>query len=401
MNTTRGGKGEGAILPIALIAMLMVGAIGAGLLRLSAACSLETAKWVTDAQAFWTAEAGIETAKARAWKNKNVWRKSEAFPVTEDRSWTGSTARGHFQVTVSDVFGAPTPSYVIVSEGVSQGGARAAVELHITQKPAITAGVFGNRSLTMQPDVIVRSFKGANEYPPTISTHEATIGSNISVDLAPGVTVDGMILLGESTNGTPAACTQCPTTDLDQAYSGWIDPDPLGAIGGPLADEFLAAQTSNDNGAVPGIVDGNLTVGNGKSVTLPAGTYYLSSINVRNNATLATAGPVTIYLTGGMDTSPSSSISIGSTPAQFRLYSNSTAPIRLQPRTDFSGFVYAPFSLEVRIQPQGDFFGAVWGNTVRVQPGGTIWVDNDLLSYGAFSTYTLAGTQWRELGRSW
>ena len=399
MNSGKRDSSEGAVIVLAMILLVIVGLLGAGLLRITGASSVETSMWISDAQAFWAAEAGLEEAKARAWQNKVQWRKSEAFPPTEPRSWTGATARGSYRVSVTNMAGTVNPSYTIFSEGRSHGRAIAAVEMIVEQAPALSVGVFGDTDLQMQPGIDVYSYDPLAGHPPAgPSTGEASVGSNGTIDLQPGITIDGDIIAGQSTNGTTAHVNGSASSDGIVTESH-IEEDPLGIIGGPLGDEFDDAMIANNNSATPLITGDRFSLRTGANGTLPGGTYFLRDINIRGNLTVS--GPVTIFLLGAMTVGPGSSINAVSTPSSFRVYSRSTAGIDIQPNGSFSGLIYAPYSSEIKIRPSQDFYGVIWGDRVRLQPGEEMWIDTQLLSYNAFDVYRLETHNWREVARMW
>jgi hypothetical protein len=62
MKTKRHNKG-GGVLVLVMVLVLMMGALGAGLMQLGSGSSLETSHAVLDTRAFWVAEAGLNHAK--------------------------------------------------------------------------------------------------------------------------------------------------------------------------------------------------------------------------------------------------------------------------------------------------------------------------------------------------
>jgi len=79
-----------------------------------------------------------------------------------------------------------------------------------------------------------------------------------------------------------------------------------------------------------------------------------------------------------------------------KMYSSSE--LRVQPNSDFSGFLYAPYA-DIKLQPNGRVFGVVWGHRVDIQPQSKdtsyIFVDMSLLD--RFRSRQLAITDWRQL----
>ena len=387
---------DGSVLGAVMLIMLLVSVLGVGLLRLGEADAIDTSKAVSGAQAFWNAEAGLADARAVAHLNRVVYNRVEVFPIAEPRNWSDSTSKGTYEVDI--VAGTATnPSFLITSEGISHGGAQRTVQTLISQVAAISVGVFGSDDLQLQPDQEIYSYYSSDGNPnptPSDSSGQASIGSNEDVQIQPGTTLDGTVLLGADEDGHDASCSGCSSFDTDQL--GHIDPDPLGINEGFLADEFANAMVINDNASVASIAGTVLNVGNGDTVTLPSGDYYLTDVQLRGDLIIPAGGVVNLYVAGEIRSWPNHDINVDGLPTDFRIYSNSTEPIRLQPQTDFHGFIYAPNSDEVRVQPGGDFHGAIWANDIRIQPGGDIFVDMDLLEYDSFDTYQVNYGAWRQ-----
>ena len=123
---------SGAVLGMVLIAMVMVSLLGMGMLRMNAITGLEAGKTVSSAQAFWTAEAGLERAKAIAQKrrvpmNKITLASSPTGFLYGSNVLSGTTARGSYSVDVVDdpAWTNATKAlkkYIIRARGTSSGG---------------------------------------------------------------------------------------------------------------------------------------------------------------------------------------------------------------------------------------------------------------------------------------
>jgi len=107
----------------------------------------------------------------------------------------------------------------------------------------------------------------------------------------------------------------------------------------------------------------------GQTVTLTEGDYYLSAIEVADNATLeidASSGPVNIYLSGPLTASGSNcNITIDGSPSNFSIYSNSDDLIHFNNNSEFKGLIYAPLATINMLTRENDVYGALWGNIVR------------------------------------
>ena len=382
---------------ILVIAVLLgLSLIGLGLMNQSAVNGVEAATEISKAQAFWTAEAGIERTRALAHKlcQSGV---GELFPSTQPRVWTGLTAWGTFTITVTEESANP-PGYLIISDGLSLGNDRRRLSLNIIQGPAMIAGVFGAIDLQLQPNTCVYSYHSSSNPTPTpaTSTGEAIVGSNDEISMKTSNLIDGTILVGANEEGVPATTSGCEDRTL--SYAGRIDPDPLGIRDGAYAILLNNAKTINNNSALPHITANTWVVPNNETSRVSAGVYYVTSIEIRGTVAItASNGIAEIFLSGPMKAWPSSVISSAGAASRFRIYSDSTANIDIQPSGDFGGLVYAPYSNEVRISPGNNFYGVIWADDIVLLPGGNLFVDADMLSYDAFRVFRISFANWKQL----
>ncbi len=131
---------RGAVLAAVLIVMLVLALLGAGLLTLSSVDALEAGRSVSAAQAFWTAEAGIEHVKAMGQQTRKPFPRVPYAASATGFLWgsnvlSGTTSKGTYTVDVMDDFPAWTNAnqalkkYAIRSVGLSTGGARQVIIL--------------------------------------------------------------------------------------------------------------------------------------------------------------------------------------------------------------------------------------------------------------------------------
>ncbi len=274
--------------------------------------------------------------------------------------------------------------------------AQVTIEAGVRQDNALSIGIFGILDLRLQPNVSIYSYDSRTTPNPTpaSSTGLASVGSNESISIQPNVHLDGTVALGANSAGSPAGCAGCGPYNAQEM--GHIPPDPLGAVGGSLAAKFTAAAANNDNASSSNINAARLfRIPNNGSATLTSGDYYLSEMELRGDLVVdATEGPVNIYLTGEIKSWPNNDINVIGNPTDFRIYSNSNQDIVLLPRNDFRGFVYAPYA-HVQMQPNGALHGAVWSKSVRLQPGGNVFIDTAILN--AYKTTRLTFVSWKQI----
>jgi len=248
----------------------------------------------------------------------------------------------------------------------------------------------------------------------------AAIASNETVELENTANVYGDVIVGKDPSGVQGRLIDNGASIHGAApnYSNRLGPDPLRLFtsGSQLASDFAASSTANDNGkavttkiekvdgqdvvvATMGLGTSQIDLAPGETLTLPAGSYHVSSIRLNGGSTLnvdASAGPVNIYLTGELKADAGSRIHLlpaGTTADKFVVYSNSSARITIASFGEFTGAIYAP-NADIFLFHQGDFYGMVWGNTVAIQNAGDFVYDPRLKCSFIDGRYSLFS--WRE-----
>jgi hypothetical protein len=202
-------------------------------------------------------------------------------------------------------------------------------------------------------------------------------------------------MLGATASGMPASCSGCSAYSNSQV--GHIDPDPLGLFGGALASEMTAISSNNDNSSSSLISGGTLSLSPHASGTLSSGSYYLSSLELKAGSTLnldTSGGPVRLYVTDFVRIWPKSNVNNSGSPMNFQVFSTTTSDIKVLPKNDFHGMIYAPRA-DILAMPNGDFNGIVWGNNAYVKPGGQVNVDVAMLDQVLLNK--LAINHWKEV----
>jgi hypothetical protein len=149
-----------------------------------------------------------------------------------------------------------------------------------------------------------------------------------------------------------------------------------------------SAATVNDNGNIPGgflSKGGALTLKAGEKLTLPGGTYYLSSLNMGGGSTLTFTGLTTVYCTGNFVMNGHASTS-QNLPKNLRIVmvspSNNTSAGKLSIGSGNALYahIYAPQS-PVNLTGSGDFYGAMVGESIDMSGTSAIHFDT-ALRYG-------------------
>lgn len=144
-----------------------------------------------------------------------------------------------------------------------------------------------------------------------------------------------------------------------------------------LAALEAALEAANDNHLIPstalgvGVLGGSdgrefFITGN-DTLTLPAGTYIFSSLEITGGATVETAGTVRILVTGDVKITGSSMVNAGASPYLLRLWS-SGAKLRVESQSVVHGFIYAP-SARTKITGGAEILGATWVSSLELGGG--------------------------------
>jgi hypothetical protein len=362
-----------------------------------------TANYKTEIEAFQQADAGVQYVKDQIDAALGAGTLLLTAP-TETVNITPPNGFSFDPVTQLTQTG-NTNAYMFEVVGHSQDS-EATVEAVVHRTPLMEFGLFGDEQVDLKPNANVYSFdSGVNPLPgPGDSDGRADAASNEEFITGNGTYLDGSLALGEDSSGNQAVWRDKNGGATITGYEGQeisrIDPDPLGASGGDLAATFTTVAGANDN-ASAGISGNKINLGNGKSITLTAGDYYLTDLVLKNGAELvvdASAGPVNIYLTGAMEAKNGSQVNYlpaGSTvPTDFFIYSNSNKDLTLKNGGDFKGSIYAPGAF-VEVKNSGNFYGAIWGETAEVKNSGNIFIDVALLNRAWGSSVYLAS--WKEV----
>lgn len=308
---------------------------------------------------------------------------------------------------------ANTNSYSFMVVGRSMG-AKANIEAVIRRRRIMEFGIFGDLLLDLKPYANIYAYDSRITPDPSVDVSNglAAAASNHEFITAMGTYLDGVLALGEDALNSVAywKSTGDPVITGESGVEvGHIDPDPMGAMssGGAVYEEISDARTVNENGLVVPPISSpkyEISLGNGDSLTLKTGTYYVNSIILNQGSELLidnSAGPVNIYLeenasnrSGILEAKNGSSINILGKPTNFALYSNSSKAMVLKHNGTFKGLLYAP-DAELQIMNSGDFYGVAWGRDTEMKNSGDVFIDVALLDER--KSYAIALTSWKDL----
>jgi len=386
------------VLVTSLLILAVLVAIGTTIAMQTSTDIKISSNYKTSRQAFYDADAGVQYAIAKIKADSTFTLPSAGSSVP----LTYATPAG-FSFTLSTLSkNAGSNTYSFTSTGNGSNNAQAAITATFGRDSAINFAAFGDQKMDTKNGGSTQSYDSSSldptkndpSSPSYVSTHEADVGSNDWLVTHNGASIDGSGVFGEQDDGSAT------TNDIHSGTTfygtagvtvGRVDPDPLGVNSGGEYDPFTYA-TSNDN-ASAGV---GTTISTKGSITLTAGDYYFTSITLKNGADLTidtSAGPVNIFLTGGIDFKNGSTIDVTGSPTDFSIYSNSTSKIDFKHSSEFEGFVYAPFA-DIDIKNSASVYGAIWGSSVDIKNSGTLYYDTALKD--KYSSNNLTLTAWKD-----
>jgi hypothetical protein len=278
----KGRDQEGIALVITLLIMTILLIMASAFMSISSTETLIAINERNRVQAYHLAEAGAEMAIAQLNANSN-------YAGTGGEQALGT---GTYTVTVTCVPpAAPAPpcppatpdQRIITAMGCVRNctppSATSRVEVRVQPGSPFQFAFYGLGVTLLEDGVFVDSYDSAlGNYDPSTAGAEANIGSNGDIKLLTGNTVRGNAQAGGTvTLGAGSTITGTTTA-----------PAP------PVT--FPPVDTAPPSPPAP-----NLSVANGATATLSAGTYYFNAITLGSGATLNITGPVVIYMTGTFD----------------------------------------------------------------------------------------------------
>jgi len=401
---------KGVVLVTVLLLIAALSILGTTAVMQTSTDMRISSNYKTSRQAFYDADAGIQYAIAKIEAGLKSTPPTFTLPSAGSPATLTYTAPTGFSFTISTISkNSGSDGYTFTSTGHGPGNAQVTIEVTVEGGSAISYAAFGDHKADMKNSGTTLSYDSSSsdstKNDPSSSsfqtTHEADVGSNDWLVTHNESSIDGDGVLGEQSDGSAT------TNDIHTGTvfygtagvdAGRIDPDPLGInSGGEYDPSTYAAEDDNDNGDLAL----GTTIDTSGSVTLvgKAGgaDYYFTSILLRNGASLTidtSAGPVNIFLEGGLDARNGSSINVTGDPPDFSIFSNSTALIDFKHSSAFEGLVYAPFAT-VNMKNSSSVYGAIWANQVDIKNSGMLYFDTALRDKFTSSDLTL--TSWKDV----
>lgn len=380
-------KERGSAIPLAVVAVLILLAMGTGLLSMGLNSRTFSIRSTSDITARCAADAGLTMALFQMNQKLNAQPWSEStLPRSIDESLPYCDATFSYAVTGDLVNG-----YRVTSIGRSDQAQRT-VSATLELRGLFEYAILTKETLILKPDTLVDGYNSQDPLDTDVDVEISTQSTaDSSVILNAGVIVDGDITVG--VGGDPeTGIKDLGATTGDQLSA--IMEEPLPLITPPALPDM-----------------GTNIIATGETVTLtPADSGQYDNIFIKNVDTAGvveiSGGDVVLYITGDIELGESSELVVkdGSSltvyidgdihcrtnsginaefppedPTKFQLYGTSETQqfFDIKAKSDWSGTIYAP-NADVILYAKGDFYGSIVSNTFELKSGGNYYYDEAL-----------------------
>lgn len=387
MNRLLQSKRRGSAIPLSLVAVIILLAMGAGLLSLGFNSRIYSVRTAADITARCAADVGLTTALFEMNEKLKVepWSDS-VLPTAINQVLSNCDATFSYTVVPS------ASGYTVVSVGEC-GQAEKRVYATLELQGLFEHAILTRETLTLKSGTLV---DGYNSLDPLDTDADVDIGSQSILDdsiiLNSGVTVDGDVVVGVGGNPDTAIKDLGATTGDKYAATG---EDPLPQITAPT-DLFnmgtaISAHGETltiipaDNGTYTGIVlkqsstPGVLEISGGDVVLHITGDIKLGQsceIIVKDGSTLTLYADADIYC--GNDSGISTECP-AKEAATLQLYATGegTQLLDVKAKSNWTGVIYAP-NADVDLYAGGDAYGSIVAHDFEFKAGGNYHYDEAL-----------------------
>jgi hypothetical protein len=380
-------KKRGSAITLALVAVLILLAMGTGLLRMGLNSRIISTRASSDIKARCAADAGLTMALFAM--NKKIqggpWN-SSTLPQTVDEKLPHCDATYSYKVT-----GDLTNGYTIFAEG-SSAQARRTTSATLELRGLFEYAILTKETLTLKPDTVVDGYNSQDPLDTDVDVDISTQSiTDASIILNAGVKVDGDVTVG--VGGDPETVIKDLGATTGSQLSGIVE-EPLPLINPPTLFNMGTSITAT-----------------GETVTItPTDSGQYSSIIISKRSDVGvmeiSGGDVVLYITGDIDIGESCELVIKDNssltlyvdgdihcransvvnaeyppedPKTFQIYGTSETQqiFDIKAKNDWSGTIYAP-NADVTLYANGDFYGSTVSNNFELKSGGNYFYDEAL-----------------------
>ncbi len=380
-------KKRGSAIPLAVVTVLILLAMGTGLLSMGLNSRTFSTRTTSDIMARCAADAGLTMAIFAM--NKKIqdgpWNGS-TLPQTIDEKLPYCDATYSYKVT-----GDLANGYTVFAVGRAAQAQRA-VSATLELRGLFEYAILTKETLVLKPDTLVDGYNSQDPLDTDVKVDISTQSvEDSSIILNAGVTVKGDVTVG--VGGDPETAIKDMGATTGDQLSGIIE-EPLPMITPPTLPNMLKSITAT-----------------GETVTLtPADSGQYNNIFVKKGDTPGTVkitgGDVVLYITGDIELGESCELVVKDNssltlyidgdihchansvinaeyppedPKKFQLYgtSETAQSFDIKAKSDWSGTIYAP-NADVTLYANGDFYGSTVSNNFELKSGGNYHYDEAL-----------------------
>lgn len=380
-------KKRGSAIPLAVIALLILLAMGTGLLSLGLNSRVFSIRTTSDIMARCAADAGLTMALFRMNKELQVkpWDDS-TLPQAIDATLPNCDATFSYTVT-----GDLANGYSVKSVGRSAQTQRT-VSATLELRGLFEYAILTKETLILKSDTLI---DGYNSEDPLDTDIEVDISTQSTADssiiLNSGVTVEGDVTVG--VGGDPDTAIKDMGATTGDQLSGIVE-DPLPLISPPALPNMGADITATGETVIIGPADsgqyGNIILTKGATVgvlEISGGDvvlYITGDIDLGESCELVVKdnSSLTVYIDGNIHCRTNSAVNAEfppEEPTKFQIYG--TAEVQqsfdIKAKNNWSGTIYAP-NADVILYAKADFYGSVVSNNFELKAGGNYHYDEAL-----------------------
>ncbi len=381
-------KRPGSAIPLAVVAVLILLAMGTGLLSLGLSSRVFSIRTTSDIMARCAADAGLTMALYRMNEKKQqggLWDGS-TLPQAIDEKLPHCDATYSYKVT-----GDLTNGYFVKSVGRADQAQRT-VCATLRLKGLFEYAILTKETLILKPDMLIGGF---NSDDPLDTDFEVDISTQSTADssviLNSGVTVKGDITVG--VGGNPDTVIKDLGATTGDRVGGIIE-EPLPLITPPALPDMKSDITAKGETVIIGPADsgqyGDIVVSKGETAGVleisdgDVVLYLTGNIDIGESCELIVkdGSSLTIYIDGDIHCRTKSAINAEyppEEPSKFQIYG--TAEVQqsfdIKAKNDWSGTIYAP-NADVILYANGDFYGSTVSNSFELKTGGNYYYDEAL-----------------------
>ncbi len=379
-------KKRGSAIPLAIVVVLILLAMGVGLLQLGLSSRIFSTRTASDIKARCAADAGL--TKALFEMNEKLQVKSwddSTLPQAIDANMPNCDAVFSYSVT-----GDLASGYTITSVGTANQAQRT-VSASLRLRGLFEHAILTKENLILKPDTLV---DGYNSQDPFDTDIELDIGTQSTADasivLNSGITVKGDVIVG--VGGDPDTVIKDLGATTGYQLSG-IEEDPLPLMTPPALPDWGVDITATGETVILDPTKngqyGNITVVKGGTVGVleisgDVVLYITGNIELGESCELIIKdnSSLTLYIDGDIHCRTNSAINNEippEDPMKFQLYgtSESTQYFDIKAKTTWSAVIYAP-NADIDLYANGDFYGSVVADSFELKAGGNYHYDEAL-----------------------